>query len=152
MSELGLKLLTEREGRRCAVYLDTRGIPTVGVGHTGPDVKMGDVWTDEQVAAALCADLERFEAAINGAIHVPLEQHEFDALVSFAFNVGVTAAARSTLVRRINDGDREGAAAQFDRWHMPPEIIPRRTAEREQFRGTRFAARMDNPIEEEVTA
>jgi lysozyme len=109
---------------------------------------MGDVWTDEQVEAAFAKDLERFERVVNEAVKVPIPQHAFDALVSFAYNVGPTAFKNSTLVRVLNAGDTAGAAKQFDRWHIPAEITSRRNGEREQFKGIAFQAR----IHEEVVA
>ena len=138
ISEQGLDLLIEREGKRNDAYLDSVGVPTIGVGHTGPEVHMGLHWTDEQVEAVLRADLARFEDAVNASVTLPLEQHQFDALVSFTYNVGIGAEAHSTMVRDINAGDMEAAAAQFDRWHIPPEITSRRNGEREQFKGTAF--------------
>ena len=147
-SEHGLKLLHGREGKRNTAYLDSVGVWTIGYGHTGPDVHPGLVWTDEQVEAAFAKDLERFEKAVNEAVKVPLPQHAFDALVSFAYNVGPGAFKSSTLVRLLNAGDMAGAARQFDRWHIPAEITSRRNGEREQFKGTAFEAR----IHEGVTA
>lgn len=141
-TDQGIQLIIEREGKRNDAYLDSEGIPTIGVGHTGPEVHLGLHWTDDQVMEALAHDLERFEAAIAGAVLVTMEYYQNDALVSWALNVGGTAAANSTLVHKLNDGDIEGAALQFDRWHIPPAIIPRRNAEREQFKGTQFVARI----------
>lgn len=141
-SEQGIDLIIGREGSRTKAYLDSVGIPTIGVGHTGPEVHMGLVWTEEQVREALAHDLERFEKAVNDNVTVGLEQCQFDALVSFAFNVGAGAFASSTLLKRINTYRFEEAALQFDRWHIPPEITSRRNGEREQFRGTRFEARI----------
>lgn len=144
ISQQGLDLIVEREGKRNTAYLDTADPPvwTIGVGHTGPEVHAGLVWTDAQVMQALRSDIERFEKAINDAVKVPLEQFEFDALVSWAFNVGDGAAKSSTLVKYLNLGNREAAANQFDRWHIPPSITSRRNAEREQFKGERFEARV----------
>lgn len=141
ISPQGLKLLEEREAKRNDAYLDSKGIPTIGVGHTGPEVHMGLHWTDAQVEEAFAKDLERFETAIDAAVNVPLEQNQFDALVSFAFNVGVGAFQASTLVRKINAGDTD-AADQLDRWHIPPEITSRRNGEKAQFLGTDFEARI----------
>jgi lysozyme len=138
-SQQGLDLLIAREGKRNDAYLDTVGVWTIGVGHTGPEVHDGLHWPDEQVADALRADLDRFEAAVNTAT-AALTQHQFDALVSFAFNVGVNAFTSSTMLKQINRGQFEMAALQFDRWHIPPEITRRRSAEREQFAGRHFVA------------
>lgn len=142
-SDQGLQLICEREGKRNDAYLDTRGIVTIGVGHTGPEVQLGLTWTDEQVMSALGDDLKWAEAAINLGVHVPLEQYQFDALASFIFNVGQGAFQASTLLRLLNDGDHEGAAEQFDRWHIPAEITSRRNAEKAQFMGEQFVARIE---------
>ena len=131
----------QREGSRRAAYRDSQGIPTIGVGHTGPEVQMGLVWNDEQIRDALAQDLAWAEGAVNSQVRVPLEQHQFDALVSFIFNIGSGAWASSTMLRKLNEGDYEQAAAQFDRWHVPPEITSRRNGEREQFKGAAFEAR-----------
>jgi lysozyme len=141
VSDQGLALLREREGCRLAAYLDTVGVPTIGVGHTG-GVKLGDTCTLEQATAVLREDIALAEAAIRQNVRVPLRQHEFDALGSFIFNVGVRAFTTSTLLKKLNAGDYAGAALQFDRWHIPPEITSRRNGEREQFRGSAFRARL----------
>jgi lysozyme len=146
-SEQGLKLLHGREGKRNTAYLDSVGVWTIGYGHTGPDVHPGLVWTDEQVEAAFAKDLERFERAVSESIRaMPIPQHAFDALVSFAYNVGVGAFKSSTLVRLLNAGDMAGAARQFDRWHIPAEITSRRNGEREQFKGTAFEPRIHEGV------
>ncbi len=142
ISDLGLRLLTEREGKRNDAYQDSVGVWTIGVGHTGPEVHAGLHWTDAQVEAALRKDLAWVEGCIAGNVTVPLNEHQNDALESFIFNVGAGAFQSSTMLRKINENDMEGAAVQFDRWHVPPEITPRRNGEREQFRGTQFKARI----------
>jgi lysozyme len=133
-SDEGLAVLTLREGKRRRAYLDTKGIPTIGVGHTGPEVYIGLVWTDQQIEDALKDDVVKCEDCINKYVKVPLTQNQFDALVSFIFNVGATAFRRSTLLRILNTGDYEEAAKCFDMWHIPKEIIGRRDSEREQFK------------------
>jgi lysozyme len=134
-SEDGKQKLMKREGVRQRAYLDTKGIPTIGVGHTGPEVYMGLVWTMQQVEDAFADDIQWAEEAVTKYVTVPLEQHQFDALVSFVFNVGVMAFRRSTLLKTLNTGDYEEAAICFDMWHKPKEIIGRRDSEREQFLG-----------------
>jgi GH24 family phage-related lysozyme (muramidase) len=141
ISDQGLRILLDREASCNRAYQDSRGIWTIGCGHTGPDVHEGLVWTDEQVMAAFRRDIERFERAVEAAVTVALQQHQFDALVSFCFNVGIGAFQSSTLVRKLNAGDFAGAAAQFDVWHIPPEITSRRNGEREQFKGAAFVPR-----------
>lgn len=140
ISEQGLALLRDREGCRLDAYRDSVGVPTIGVGHTA-GVQMGMTITEEEAMALLREDLRWSEAAVNGGISVPLKQHQFDALVSFVFNVGQGAFSSSTLRRRINAGD-PSAVDEFDRWHIPAAITSRRNGEREQFKGTRFEARI----------
>ena len=132
-SDEGLKSLEGREGKRRKAYLDTKGIPTIGVGHTGPEVYIGLAWTDQQIEDALRDDVKEAEDCINKCVTVLLTQSQFDALVSFVFNIGITAFKRSTLLRVLNTGDYEDAAACFDMWHIPKEIIGRRDSEKLQF-------------------
>jgi lysozyme len=133
-SSKGLEILAIREGRRQRAYLDTKGIPTIGVGHTGPEVYMGLVWTQQQIDDAFADDIKWAEDAVNKYVTVPLTQNQFDALVSFVFNIGELAFRRSTLLRVLNTKDYVEAANCFDMWHKPKEIIGRRNSEREQFK------------------
>lgn len=141
MSQQGIDLLIEREGKRNTVYLDTQGYPTVGVGHMDESLVVGTVWTDEQVEQALRDDLARFENALNENLTVCLKAHQYDALCSWLFNVGTGWASKATLMKLVNKQEFERAAAEFDKWRIPPEIITRRNGEREQFKGTKFVAR-----------
>jgi lysozyme len=142
ISDQGLRLLVEREGCVLKPYRDSVGVWSDGVGNTVGVIPNGPPITQEEADADLRYNLNRFEKAINDGVKVGLEQHQYDALVSFAFNVGEGAFKTSTLLKKINAGDFEGAALQFNRWNIPPEIISRRNGEREQFRGARFAARI----------
>ncbi len=139
-SERGVALIRDREGCVMKAYRDSVGVWTIGVGHTA-GVTEGDRCTEEQATAWLAEDLAWSEAAVNEGLSIPLEQHQFDALVSFVFNVGQGQFQTSALRRRINSGDPH-AVDEFDRWHIPPEITSRRNAEREQFKGTQFTARV----------
>lgn len=132
-SDAGLAALTKREGKKNEAYLDVKGIPTIGVGHTSPEVHIGLVWTDQQVQDALRADVEDAEDCVNGYVKAPLTQYQFDALVSFVFNVGDTAFRRSTLLQVLNTGDYAKAAECFMMWNKPAAIIGRRISERRQF-------------------
>jgi lysozyme len=147
MSEQGVALLHEREGRRTKAYRDSQGYWTIGLGHLLSMDKNADyshlVWTQDQVEQAWQQDKAIYEGAVNsGVVPISLTQNQFDALCSFAFNVGTGAFLSSTLLKRIKAKDFEGAALQFDRWHIPPEITSRRNGEREQFRGSQFKARL----------
>lgn len=131
-SEAGLAALIDREAKCNDAYPDPKhgwAVPTIGVGHTGPEVHQGLVWTDLQVMDALARDLRASEDAINAAVRVAVTQNQFDALVSFIHNVGVGAFQGSTLLRVLNTGDHSGASAQFRRWIIPAEVITRRAGE-----------------------
>lgn len=136
-SAAGRALITQREGRRLATYRDSKGILTIGVGHTGrmspPPVTAGMTIGDAQCDAMLATDLVPVEAAINAAVKVPIAQNEFDALASLGFNIGVRALQRATVLRRLNLGDIAGAATAFMMWDHPAVLEGRRQAERAQF-------------------
>jgi lysozyme len=134
LSPDGAERLSEREGVRRKAYLDTKGIPTIGIGHTGPEVKLGLVWSMEKVMETFKHDVRWAEDAVNSCTY-PLKQNQFDALVSFVFNVGAGAFNRSTLKKLVNLGNLKAASEQFDRWKIPPEIIGRRMQEKAQFIG-----------------
>jgi lysozyme len=132
------------EGFRAAPYLCPSGVPTIGYGHTSGVTLKTALITEEQAVVLLAADLQRYEQAVEAAVTIPLEQHEFDALVSLVFNIGVSAFRTSTLLRHLNAGDRAAAGAEFDRWNkgrVGGTLIPltglslRRTAERRLFEG-----------------
>lgn len=114
-------LIKEFEGVRLKAYPDpaTGGKPyTIGVGHTGPEVKLGLVWTMAQVDAALAADLVKFTLGVRAlVIKVATTQHQFDALVSFAFNCGLANLKSSTLLRKHLAGDHAGAKLEFAKWN-----------------------------------
>ncbi|MGP6089739.1 lysozyme [Antarctobacter jejuensis] len=143
MTDRGLLALARHEGIVPGPYLDIANVWTFGIGHTAsagdPDPATmlrgmpGDLDAGIRVAFRLFrADLARYEAAVRKAVTVPLEPHEFDALVSFHYNTG--AIARATLTRLLNAGDRAAAAVAFLNWRKPAAIIPRREAERDLFR------------------
>jgi lysozyme len=132
-SDKGIQLLMLREGVRLKAYRDVKGIWTVGVGHTGPEVVEGLVINQLQAMSLLHHDVITAEECINKNVKVPLTENQFDALVSFVFNVGVGAFTRSTMLRKLNVGDYEGCAKEFDKWHIPIQITSRRDSERDQF-------------------
>jgi lysozyme len=115
--EDALKLLKQLEGLRLKAYLCPGGVWTIGYGHT-KDVQDGDELLDEQEAHELLADdaLE-FEAVVQKHVKAKLSVLQFSALVIFAFNIGETAFAKSTLVAQLNRGDYAGVPAQLRRWN-----------------------------------
>lgn len=132
LSPAGAEILILREGLRLKAYRDTKGILTIGVGHTGPEVVEGLVITKEKAHELFQKDVAWAEDAVN-LVKVPLTQNQFDALVSFVFNIGAGAWKRSTMLKMLNAGDYAGATKQFDRWVIPKEITSRRMSEKAQF-------------------
>lgn len=137
----GVALVKEFEGCMLLAYPDpkTGGDPwTIGWGHTGPEVKKGLRWTQAQADAALTEDLAKYEAAVRNQITVPLTQNQFDALVSFCYNLGPGNLFKSTLRRLLNSGQKNAAADEFPRWisagtPAEPGLRRRRAAERALF-------------------
>lgn len=101
-------------------YKDATGLWTIGNGTTvypnGSPVKGGDVCTVDQALVYEAHDLAKTEAAVTASVKVPLTQSQFDALVSFTYNVGINAELHSTLLKLLNKGDYRGAASHFIDW------------------------------------
>ena len=136
MSETGISLVKYFEGCELETYLCSSGIPTLGYGSTGPNIQMGMKITQEKAEQMLLDDLRVFEDAIKDLINARLQQSHFDALVSWAMNVGVGAVSESTLRRRINKGEAVLTVIQQElpRWNKGPNgplpgLIKRRKAE-----------------------
>lgn len=142
----GLALIKRHEGLRLSAYLCPAGVPTIGYGHTG-DVKLGMKITEHQADVILALDLERFEAGVSELLRgVEVNENEFAALVSFAFNVGLDndkdgkaeGLGDSSLLRKLRAGDRKGAADEFLKWVNAngkplPGLVKRRQDERALF-------------------
>lgn len=132
-SQKGIELIKKHEGLRLASYLCPAGIPTIGYGHT-KGVKLGQVITETEAEQFLIEDLKTSEQEIDRQ-NLQLNQNQFDALVSFVFNVGAGNFRASTLLRRVrfnpNDRDIEN---QFKRWvyansRVMPGLVKRRNDE-----------------------
>ena len=137
IGEKGIELIKEFEGLKLTAYLDSVGVPTIGYGHT-KGVKIGDRCTKEEAEAFLREDLKDAEACVNEHVTVPINQNEFDALVSFVFNFGCTKFRGSTLLRKLNNSDYDGASLEFARWNRAgglelAGLTRRRAAEAELF-------------------
>lgn len=143
ISLAGLSLIKRVEGFSSTVYSDSVGYPTIGYGHklTAVERAQGLSYvTEAQAAQLLAGDVADAEIAVNRLVKVALSQNQFDALVSFVYNVGAGAFSRSTMLRRLNAGDYAGAAAQFSVWvyaggQRVAGLVNRRTAEAKFFNG-----------------
>ena len=111
----GMELTKSFEKCRLMPYKDSGGVWTDGWGNTH-GVRPGFQITQEKADADLLANLQDAIDCVNDYVTSDLTQDQFDALVDFVFNVGVTAFKNSTLLKKLNAGDYEGADAEFDRW------------------------------------
>lgn len=119
VSTTGLDLLKKSEGFRSHTYNDVNGIPTIGYGHrllNSESFPSGI--TEAEAVQLLLADLRDAEQAVSRLVKVPLTQGQFDALVDFCFNLGAGRLASSTLLKVLNHGRYQDAAAQLLRWDI----------------------------------
>lgn len=133
----GIDLIKQWEGWRARAYLCPAGIWTIGYGHT-KTARRGMKISRKTGETLLSQDLQAFENCINRLVKVPLSQNQFDALVSFVYNVGAGAFSQSTLLRVLNEGNKRAAADQLLRWvhgggRKLPGLVRRRQAERKLF-------------------
>jgi len=133
INAVGLAIIKENEGCKLQAYLCPAKVPTIGYGHTGPEVKLGQVITIDRADALLAADLARFE---DGVTHLTpfSNDNQFSALVSFAFNEGLGKLRGSTLLAKHNAADYVEAAKEFGKWtfadgKVMSGLVKRRAAE-----------------------
>ena len=142
MSNNGLELLKSFEGCELTAYQDSVGVWTIGYGWTQPvngkPVSKGMTITQEIADSLLRSGVVQYEKGVTGLAKVAVNQNQFDALVDFAYNLGVKALEGSTLLKKLNAGDFTGAAAEFPKWNKAggkvlPGLVKRREAERTLF-------------------
>ena len=122
MSKNGINLIKEFEGFRSKPYLDSVKVATVGYGSTfyldGSTVKMTDKEISEVDALALLQKVaDGFVEQVTKVVKTPLTQNEVDAIACFTYNVGVKAFSDSTMLKKLNKGDKQGASSEFLRWN-----------------------------------
>ena len=137
LSKRGADLIQSFEGLRLRAYQDSVGVWTIGWGHTR-EVHSGQTITKERAQELFLDDIREFEEAVLSCVQVTITQQQFDALVSFCFNLGAARLRASTLLKMLNQGDHDGAAKQFGRWNRAGGIVlaglsARREAERQLF-------------------
>lgn len=116
-SQKGIDFIKRHEGLRLTAYTDSGGTWTIGYGHTG-NVYSGMTITQEQADNYLKADLKTAENAVNRLVTVYIPQSRFDSLVSLVFNVGRSAFSGSKFLAKLNQGNIEGAANEFEDWNL----------------------------------
>ena len=138
IAESTLSFITNEEGFRNKAYKDSKGLLTIGVGHLIKESEphlIGATLTDEQVKELLKRDLKWCSEAVETSVKVPLAQNQFDALYSLCFNIGETNFRKSTVVRKLNEKDYQGAADAILMWNKPEVLVKRRQRERALFLG-----------------
>ncbi len=137
ISETGIELIKKFEGCVLKAYKCPAGVWTIGYGHTSKVIE-GQVITQMQAEEFLKQDLKQFETVLKNLVKVEINQNQFDALVSFCYNLGTGNLKSSTLLKLLNKGDYNEAAEQFDRWVYAggkklSGLVRRRAAEKELF-------------------
>lgn len=138
-SQEGVDLIKFYEGLGLEAYKDSVGVTTIGYGHTST-AKRGEIITEQEAENLLKKDLETFEEGLTRLVKVPLTQYEYDALISFSFNLGLGNLGSSTLLKKVNSQDYVNAADEFVKWiyaggKVLNGLVKRRKAEREMFLG-----------------
>ena len=133
ISQEGLSLIKKFEGCKLESYKCAAGVWTIGFGSTS-GVSEGMEISQERAEALLLEDVAVFEEAVNKAVEVPLEQYEFDALVSWTFNLGPSNLNSSTMLKVLNENKKNEVPAQMRRWNKAngetlQGLIRRREAE-----------------------
>jgi len=143
-SGAGIRHIREFEGERLKAYKCSAGVWTIGVGHTSaagePAVCEGMTITANESAAILARDLAAFELGVERMLEVDVSQNQFDVLVSFAFNCGLGALKKSTLLKRVNEGNFDAVPAELMKWTKAggkevAGLVRRRRAEAKLWRG-----------------
>jgi GH24 family phage-related lysozyme (muramidase) len=119
LSKNGLELIKSFEGLRLKAYkvTDSEKYFTIGYGHYGSDVKEGMEISKKKAEELFEKDVQKFVDGVNELVKVPINQNQFDSLVSFAYNVGLGALKKSTLLDLLNGKEYKGASEQFERWN-----------------------------------
>lgn len=141
-SDKGIALIKQFEGCKLTAYQDSVGVWTIGYGWTQPvdgkPVRAGMTIKQETAERLLKTGLVSYESDVSRLVKVGLTQGQFDALVSFTYNLGARSLSTSTLLRKLNTGDYAGAAEEFLRWNKADGkvlngLTRRREAERALF-------------------
>lgn len=144
LSNNGYAILKDFEQLRLKAYKAQEGNWAIGWGHTSPGITARTVWNQQQAEDALFNDVKDAERCINTSVRCHLNQNQFDALVVFAYNIGVGAFGNSSMRRLLNTRDYIGASQQFPRWNkvfnpntgrhdVSNGLVTRRAAERALF-------------------
>lgn len=139
LNSIGYKALHDREGLRLKPYLDTRGIPTISLGVTyypnGRKVTMQDKpLTIEQAGNLATITADKFAFQVDKLLTSKVNQNQFNALVSLAYNIGINGFRNSTVLRKVNINPNDPAIKEaFMMWTKNVELMERRESEIKQY-------------------
>ena len=138
-SQYGIELIKHYEGFEARAYKCPAGVWTIGYGHT-KGVQEGDEWSEDHANHMLTIELEEYEGYVNDCVEVPLSQNQFDALVSWTYNLGGGNLKASTMLKVLNQGKYDEVAYQMSRWNKAggkvlEGLSKRRKSEGELFNG-----------------
>ena len=139
ISNNGLDLVKHFEGLVLEAYKCPAGVWTIGYGHT-KDVQPGDSWSEDHADHMLEVEMEEYEKYINDLVTVELNQNQFDAMVSWVYNLGVGNLQSSTLLKVLNAGDYAGVPAQIMRWNKASGKVLEGLTRRRQAEADLFVA------------
>jgi lysozyme len=122
INQAGLDLIKEFEGLELKSYKCLAGVWTIGYGATGPDIVEGLTWTKEQAEQRFIEDVGRFSHSIEEMVKIDLNDNQFSAIVSLAYNIGPGAFKSSTLLKLLNLGNLDKAALEFPKWNKVKNI------------------------------
>lgn len=139
ISEEGKNLIKKFEGCELEAYRCAAGVWTIGYGHI-KDVSRGMTITQSEADEMFNHEIKEYETYVNTAVTVPLSQNQFDAIVSWVFNLGNGNLQASTMLKVINSGDHAGVPAQIKRWNKAggkvlDGLVRRREAEALLYQG-----------------
>lgn len=138
LNQAGRDLIKRFEGCKLKAYRCAAGVLTIGYGHTGDDVYVGQQISQEEAVALLNADLDKFVTGVEKLVTVDLNDNQFSALVSLAFNIGLGNLKKSNLLKKVNAKDFIGALESWLKWNKAggkvlKGLTARREAEKELF-------------------
>ena len=145
ISEKGTKLIRDFEGFRTHAYQDAVGVWTIGYGHT-KNVHEGDIISSAQAEALLVKELKEYENYVNDLVTVPLFDYQFDALVSWTYNLGPTNLKSSTMLKVLNEGKYDEVPDQMRRWNRAGGKVLEGLVIRRDHEAKLFAGEFENEI------
>jgi len=146
LDEDGVSMIARFEGFRDRIYKDSAGLPTIGYGHLlkkGEEKKYLMGIREPEARELLRQDVAEAEKAVNSSVTVSLSRNQYNALVSFVFNVGRGNFEKSTLLKKVNAGDPEGAAKEFLKWNRAGNRVVKGLTNRRKVEAALFEKRVN---------